>query len=181
MTCLAEVASCPNEFSLRRRSLLFHWVTCAMSRLLNCAPAFFSGKLLGHLFTIVDIAVNEKDQQLISLSTARVSHCVILRSFSCIVKWLTCWKKGKFERQQCAISIAHRNWHEAVNKRVKAQGLQLVPSFGECQTSEQHRDMVKPHTNTIASNLRLRRALILKLDAHARDWGYTRRQGSAEL
>ena len=52
-----------------------------MSRLLNCAPAFFSGKLLGHLFTIVDVAVNEKDQQLISLSTARVSHCVILRPF----------------------------------------------------------------------------------------------------
>ena len=34
----------------------------------------FAGKLLGHLFTIVDVAVNEKDQQLISLSTARVSN-----------------------------------------------------------------------------------------------------------
>ena len=36
----------------------------------------FAGKLLGHLFTIVDIAVNEKDQQLISLSTARVRTLV---------------------------------------------------------------------------------------------------------
>ncbi|XP_074662420.1 WD repeat-containing protein 64-like [Tubulanus polymorphus] len=38
-------------------------------------PHIFSrptGKLLGHLFTIVDIAVNEKDQHIISLSTARV-------------------------------------------------------------------------------------------------------------
>lgn len=32
----------------------------------------FSGKLLGHLFTIVDISCNERDQHIISLSTARV-------------------------------------------------------------------------------------------------------------
>ncbi|PIK60351.1 hypothetical protein BSL78_02720 [Apostichopus japonicus] len=31
-----------------------------------------TGKLIGHLFTIIDIAVNEKDQHVISLSTARV-------------------------------------------------------------------------------------------------------------
>ena len=31
-----------------------------------------SGKLLGHLFTIVDICCNERDQHIISLSTARV-------------------------------------------------------------------------------------------------------------
>ena len=36
----------------------------------------FAGKLLGHLFTIVDVAVNEKDQQLISLSTARVRNAI---------------------------------------------------------------------------------------------------------
>lgn len=36
----------------------------------------FAGKLLGHLFTIVDVAVNEKDQQLISLSTARVMNAI---------------------------------------------------------------------------------------------------------
>ena len=30
------------------------------------------GKLLGHLFTVVDICCNEKDQHIISLSTARV-------------------------------------------------------------------------------------------------------------
>jgi len=35
-----------------------------------------AGKLLGHLFTIVDVAVNEKDQQLISLSTARVRNAI---------------------------------------------------------------------------------------------------------
>jgi len=35
-----------------------------------------AGKLLGHLFTIVDVAVNEKDQQLISLSTARVRNVI---------------------------------------------------------------------------------------------------------
>ena len=32
----------------------------------------FAGKLLGHLFTIVDICCNERDQHIISLSTARV-------------------------------------------------------------------------------------------------------------
>ena len=40
-------------------------------------PHIFSrptGKLIGHLFTIEDIAVNEKDQHVISLSTARVSQ-----------------------------------------------------------------------------------------------------------
>ena len=35
-----------------------------------------SGKLLGHLFTLVELAVNEKDQQLVSLSTARVSTSI---------------------------------------------------------------------------------------------------------
>ncbi|XP_038075924.1 WD repeat-containing protein 64-like isoform X2 [Patiria miniata] len=38
-------------------------------------PHIFSrptGKMIGHLFTIIDIAVNEKDQHVISLSTARV-------------------------------------------------------------------------------------------------------------
>ncbi|ELT96575.1 hypothetical protein CAPTEDRAFT_219855 [Capitella teleta] len=38
-------------------------------------PHIFSrptGKLMGHLFTIVDISINEKDQHIISLSTARV-------------------------------------------------------------------------------------------------------------
>ncbi|XP_077997639.1 WD repeat-containing protein 64-like isoform X1 [Glandiceps talaboti] len=31
-----------------------------------------TGKMIGHLFTIIDIAINEKDQHVISLSTARV-------------------------------------------------------------------------------------------------------------
>nr|XP_054759111.1 WD repeat-containing protein 64-like [Lytechinus pictus] len=38
-------------------------------------PHIFSrptGKMIGHLFTIIDVAVNEKDQHVISLSTARV-------------------------------------------------------------------------------------------------------------
>ena len=67
----------------------------------------FAGKLLGHLFTIVDIAVNEKDQQLISLSTARVRTLVtssavhmqhvkysivnFLRRCFNVFSWLTEW------------------------------------------------------------------------------------------
>ncbi|XP_078355329.1 LOW QUALITY PROTEIN: WD repeat-containing protein 64-like, partial [Oculina patagonica] len=43
-----------------------------------------TGKLLGHLFTIVDIAVNEKDQQLISLSTARVFRVWDIQTLSCL-------------------------------------------------------------------------------------------------
>ncbi|XP_071795581.1 WD repeat-containing protein 64-like isoform X1 [Asterias amurensis] len=38
-------------------------------------PHIFSrptGKMIGHLFTIIDVAVNEKDQHVVSLSTARV-------------------------------------------------------------------------------------------------------------
>lgn len=34
--------------------------------------SFISGKLIGHLFTISELTVNENDQHLISLSTARV-------------------------------------------------------------------------------------------------------------
>ena len=30
------------------------------------------GKLIGHLFTVVDISVNERDQHVISMSTAKV-------------------------------------------------------------------------------------------------------------
>ncbi|XP_048586234.1 WD repeat-containing protein 64-like isoform X2 [Nematostella vectensis] len=43
-----------------------------------------TGKLLGHLFTIVEIAVNEKDQQLISLSTARVFRVWDLQTLTCL-------------------------------------------------------------------------------------------------
>ncbi|XP_044163661.1 WD repeat-containing protein 64 isoform X2 [Acropora millepora] len=43
-----------------------------------------TGKLLGHLFTIVDVAVNEKDQQLISLSTARVFRVWDIQTLSCL-------------------------------------------------------------------------------------------------
>ena len=44
-------------------------------------PHIFSrptGKMIGHLFTIIDVAVNEKDQHVISLSTARVRYRKIL-------------------------------------------------------------------------------------------------------
>lgn len=43
-----------------------------------------TGKLLGHLFTIVDVAVNEKDQQLISLSTARVFRVWDIQTLTCL-------------------------------------------------------------------------------------------------
>lgn len=43
-----------------------------------------SGKLIGHLFTIVDLVSNEKDQQLISLSSERVFRVWDLTSFKCL-------------------------------------------------------------------------------------------------
>ncbi|KAM7448945.1 WD repeat-containing protein 64 [Porites harrisoni] len=43
-----------------------------------------TGKLLGHLFTIVDVAVNEKDQQLMSLSTARVFRVWDIQTLTCL-------------------------------------------------------------------------------------------------
>lgn len=42
------------------------------------------GKLTGHLFTIVDLACNEKDQQLISLSSERVFRVWDLTTFKCL-------------------------------------------------------------------------------------------------
>jgi WD40 repeat protein len=42
------------------------------------------GKLPGHLFTIVDLACNEKDQQLISLSAERVFRVWDLSTFKCL-------------------------------------------------------------------------------------------------
>ena len=42
------------------------------------------GKLMGHLFTIVDIASNEKDQHLISLSTARVFRVWDIHTLTCL-------------------------------------------------------------------------------------------------
>lgn len=50
-------------------------------------PHIFSrptGKLLGHLFTIVDIACNERDQHLISLSTARVFRVWDIHTLTCL-------------------------------------------------------------------------------------------------
>ncbi|XP_071162911.1 WD repeat-containing protein 64-like isoform X2 [Mytilus edulis] len=50
-------------------------------------PHIFSrptGKLLGHLFTIVDICCNEKDQHLISLSTARVFRVWDIHTLTCL-------------------------------------------------------------------------------------------------
>lgn len=40
----------------------------------------FIGKMTGHLFTIVDICINEKDQHIISLSTARVGSQYLKKS-----------------------------------------------------------------------------------------------------
>lgn len=43
-----------------------------------------TGKLMGHLFTIVDICCNEKDQHLISLSTARVFRVWDIHTLTCL-------------------------------------------------------------------------------------------------
>ena len=64
-----SIAYCPN-FDL-------YWVT----KLKDCSSFPHAGKLLGHLFTIVDVVVNEKDQQLMSLSTARVRDAVCFSYF----------------------------------------------------------------------------------------------------
>ncbi|KAK2191768.1 hypothetical protein NP493_46g07030 [Ridgeia piscesae] len=50
-------------------------------------PHIFSrptGKLIGHLFTIVDITMNEKDQHIISLSTARVFRIWDIQTLTCL-------------------------------------------------------------------------------------------------
>ncbi|KAL5008313.1 hypothetical protein ScPMuIL_013894 [Solemya velum] len=50
-------------------------------------PHIFSrptGKLMGHLFTIVDICCNEKDQHIISLSTARVFRVWDIHTLTCL-------------------------------------------------------------------------------------------------
>lgn len=43
-----------------------------------------TGKLIGHLFTITELAVNENDQHLISLSTARVFRIWDIQTLSCV-------------------------------------------------------------------------------------------------
>lgn len=43
-----------------------------------------TSKLTGHLFTIVDIVCNEKDQQLISLSSERVFKVWDLFTYKCL-------------------------------------------------------------------------------------------------
>ncbi|KAK0056977.1 WD repeat-containing protein 64 [Biomphalaria pfeifferi] len=43
-----------------------------------------SGKLIGHLFTISDIAINEADQHIISLSTARVFRIWDIHTLTCL-------------------------------------------------------------------------------------------------
>ncbi|XP_059147983.1 WD repeat-containing protein 64-like isoform X2 [Physella acuta] len=43
-----------------------------------------SGRLIGHLFTIVDIAINETDQHIISLSTARVFRVWDIHTLTCL-------------------------------------------------------------------------------------------------
>ncbi|XP_071080173.1 WD repeat-containing protein 64-like [Haliotis cracherodii] len=50
-------------------------------------PHIFSrptGKLLGHLFTIIEIACNERDQHIISLSTARVFRVWDIHTLTCL-------------------------------------------------------------------------------------------------
>ncbi|XP_035826428.1 WD repeat-containing protein 64 [Aplysia californica] len=50
-------------------------------------PHIFSrptGKLMGHLFTIIDIAMNERDQHIISLSTARVFRVWDIHTLTCL-------------------------------------------------------------------------------------------------
>ena len=43
-----------------------------------------TGKMVGHLFTIIDIVMNEKDQHIISLSTARVFRVWDIHTLSCL-------------------------------------------------------------------------------------------------
>nr|CAB3267720.1 WD repeat-containing protein 64-like [Phallusia mammillata] len=43
-----------------------------------------TGKMVGHLFTIVDIVMNEKDQHVISLSTARVFRVWDIHTLACL-------------------------------------------------------------------------------------------------
>ena len=65
--CLDCMSQCSSPLCTGDKSvLLFHEFKCSKCLLL------FAGKLLGHLFTIVDICCNERDQHIISLSTARV-------------------------------------------------------------------------------------------------------------
>ena len=45
------------------------------------------GKLIGHLFTIVDITINEKDQHIISLSTARVFRIWDIHTLTSLQVW----------------------------------------------------------------------------------------------
>lgn len=42
------------------------------------------GKLMGHLFTVTDIACNERDQHIISLSTARVFRVWDIHTLTCL-------------------------------------------------------------------------------------------------
>ena len=48
------------------------------------SAVFHPGKLIGHLFTIVDITMNEKDQHIISLSTARVFRIWDIQTLTCL-------------------------------------------------------------------------------------------------
>ena len=48
------------------------------------STVFHPGKLIGHLFTIVDITMNEKDQHIISLSTARVFRIWDIQTLTCL-------------------------------------------------------------------------------------------------
>eukprot|EP00794_Sanderia_malayensis_P020031 gene20031-21995_t len=43
-----------------------------------------TGKLIGHLFTVTDISVNERDQHLISLSTARIFRIWDIQKMQCL-------------------------------------------------------------------------------------------------
>jgi len=44
----------------------------------------FEGKLVGHMFTLVDIVCNEEDQHLISLSSERVFRVWDLATLKCL-------------------------------------------------------------------------------------------------
>ena len=44
----------------------------------------FLGKLIGHMFTLVDIVCNEEDQHLISLSSERVFRVWDLGTLKCL-------------------------------------------------------------------------------------------------
>ena len=67
-----RVSPCSTTAFLFKYSTKFHKLRNNPIVMINNSELFIPGKLIGHLFTISELTVNENDQHLISLSTARV-------------------------------------------------------------------------------------------------------------